>query len=250
MGRRARLRAQTTAEIKAIARKHLAEGGPDALSLRAIAREMGMSGSAIYSYFETRDALITTLINDIYTSLLDQVEAARDAVPPDDIAGRILAWGQALRAWSLANPEGFRLIYGDPVAGYKAPDNGPAPDAAKRACLGLTELVATAWPRAKATQSRTDHQWSDFSPGLVSIAREAFPDLPPAALALALRVWGRMHGLISLEIYGHLRSQTGDPAKLYHAEMLDLIRSLELEPERAHTPTATEERRSQPNRSD
>ncbi|MEV6866172.1 TetR/AcrR family transcriptional regulator [Streptosporangium subroseum] len=229
LGRRARLRAQTTAEIKAIALRHLAEGGPEAVSLRAIARDMGMSGSAIYSYFETRDALITTLINDIYTSLLDQVEAARDAVPPDDIAGRILAWGQALRAWSLANPEGFRLIYGDPVAGYHAPDNGPAPEAAKRACLGLTELVAAAWPYAKTMQSRTDHQWSDFSPALVSIVREEFPDLPPAAVALALRVWGRMHGLISLEVYGHLRLQIGDPAKLHHAEMLDLIASLRLD---------------------
>ncbi|WP_329080225.1 MULTISPECIES: TetR/AcrR family transcriptional regulator [unclassified Streptosporangium] len=229
LGRRARLRVQTTAEIKAIALRHLTEGGPDAVSLRAIARDMGMSGSAIYSYFETRDALITTLINDIYTSLLDQVEAARDAVPPDDIAGRILAWGQSLRTWSLANPEGFRLIYGDPVAGYHAPDNGPAPEAAKRACLGLTELVAASWPYAKTTQSRTDHQWSDFSPALVSIVREEFPDLPPAALALALRVWGRMHGLISLEVYGHLRLQTGDPAKLHHAEMLDLIASLHLD---------------------
>ncbi|WP_242454627.1 TetR/AcrR family transcriptional regulator [Bailinhaonella thermotolerans] len=236
VGRRARLRAQTTAEIKAIALKHLSEGGPDALSLRAIGREMGMSGSAIYSYFETRDALITTLINDIYTSLLDQVETARDAVAPDDIAGRILAWGQAVRLWALANPEGFRLIYGDPVAGYHAPAGGPAPEAAKRACLGLTELAAAAWPYAKATQASTDHQWSDFSPGLADTIREHFPDLPPAAVALALRMWGRMHGLISLEVYGHLGTQTGDPAKLYHAELLDLIRSLGLGVEHARQP--------------
>ncbi|MCO6005180.1 TetR/AcrR family transcriptional regulator [Actinoallomurus purpureus] len=229
-GRRARLRAQTIAEIKAIALKLMTDGGADAISLRAIAREMAMSGSAIYSYFETRDALITTLINDVYTSLVDQVEAARDACPPDDAAGRILAWGQAVREWALANPEGFRLIYGDPVAGYQAPETGPAPEAAKRACLGLAGLVAAAWPHAENLQSTGDHQWSDFAPTLVATVREAFPDLPPAALALALRVWGRMHGLIALEIYGHLGPQTREPAKLYHAEMLDLAKSLGLKP--------------------
>ncbi|MEW9529653.1 TetR/AcrR family transcriptional regulator [Microbispora sp. NPDC049125] len=227
-GRRARLRAQTTAEIKNVALKLMADGGADAISLRAIAREMGMSGSAIYSYFETRDALITTLINDVYTSLMDQVETARDACRPDDAANRILAWGQAVREWALANPQGFRLIYGDPVAGYQAPESGPAPEAAKRACLGLTGLVAAAWSHAQSLQAGSDHQWSDFAPTLVATVRDAFPDLPAAALALALRVWGRMQGLIVLEIYGHLGPQTREPAKLYHAEMIDLIRSLGL----------------------
>lgn len=228
--RRARLRAQTTDEIKATALRLMAAGGPDAISLRAIAREMGMSGSAIYSYFETRDDLVTTLIADLYTSLMDQVEAASDTIPSDDVAGRVLTWGQAVRAWSLANPEGFRLIYGDPVSGYHPPESGPAPDAAKRACLGLTGLVAAAWPHVKDHQERTEHDWSDFSPSLVATVREQFPDLPPAALALAMLVWGRMHGLLSLEIYGHLRTLTSDPDKLYHAELLDLIRSLGLAP--------------------
>ncbi|WP_272473609.1 TetR/AcrR family transcriptional regulator [Baekduia alba] len=226
VGRRARLRAQTTAEIKAIALQLMAQGGPDAISLRAIAREMGMSGSAIYSYFATRDDLVTTLIADLYTSLVDQVEAARDAVGAEDVAGRIIAWGTAMRAWSLANPEGFRLIYGDPVRGYQPPASGPAPDAAKRACVGLVEIVASAWPFAKDLQPNDDHQWSDFSPGLATTVRERFPALPPAAVALALRVWGRTQGLLSLEIYGHLGLHTSKPGAVYHDEMLDLVRSL------------------------
>lgn len=229
-GRRARLRAQTTAEIKAIALRHIAEGGPDAISLRAIAREMEMSGSAIYSYFATRDDLITTLINDLYSALLDQVEAARDKVPSDDIAGRILAWAHALRAWSLANPEGFRLIYGDPVSGYRIPEHGSAPEAAKRACLDLTGLIAAAWPHAAATQPNNDYHWSDFAPNLATVVQEQFPELPPAAVALALRVWGRVHGLIALEVYGHLRAQTSNPAKLFGDEANDVITSLGLTP--------------------
>ncbi|MEU8364944.1 TetR/AcrR family transcriptional regulator [Nonomuraea sp. NPDC048882] len=227
LGRRARLRAQTTADIKATALRHMAEGGPDAISLRAIARDLEMSGSAVYSYFDTRDALITELINDVYTALVDHVEAARDALPADDVAGRILAWATALREWSLANPQGFRLIYGDPVPGYQPPAGGPAPEPSKQACLGLTALAAAAWPYAKAVQD-DNCTWEAFAPELVGTVREAFPDLPPAALALALRLWGRMHGLVALEVYGHLGPQARQPGDLYRAEMSDLIRSLAL----------------------
>ncbi|GAA2624286.1 TetR/AcrR family transcriptional regulator [Actinomadura fulvescens] len=231
ISRRARLRAETSAEIKTIALKLMAAGGPDAISLRAIAREMGMTAGAIYSYYATRDDLITTLIGDVYGELVDAVEAARDAVPESDPGGRVLAWAEAVRTWALANPEGFRLIYGDPVPGYQAPEGGPAREAAHRACTGLTGLVAAAWPQAESRQSGT-YEWSDFEPGLVEATRERFPDLPAAAVALALRVWGRMHGLIALEIYGHLRPLAHPTASIFRDEMLDLTRSLGLAPPR------------------
>lgn len=227
--RRARLRAQTSDEIKAIALKLLAEGGPDAISLRAIAREMGMTAGAIYSYFATRDDLVTTLIGDVYGAVVDAAEAARDAVPESDPGGRILAWAQAMREWAAANPEGFRLIYGDPVPGYQAPGDGPGKAAELRACTGLVGLVAAAWPAAAALQADgRRYAWNDFDPGLVGHVREDFPGLPPEALALTLRVWGRMHGLMALEIYGHLRPLVHDPAAVYRDEMRDLIASLGL----------------------
>ncbi|AFU00535.1 TetR/AcrR family transcriptional regulator [Nocardia brasiliensis] len=226
--RRERLRAQASDEIKAIALRLLAEGGPDAVSLRAIAREMGMTAGAIYGYYATRDDLISTLISDVYTALVDRVEAARDAVPAADPAGRIVAWGETVRDWAVAHAAEFRLIYGDPVAGYQPPPGGPATAAELRACTGLVGLAAAAWPRAAARQTAGDEDWSDFDAGLVTHVRNDFPDLPPAALSLALRMWGRMHGLIALEVYGHLVPQSQDPAKLYHAEMLDLVRSLGL----------------------
>jgi AcrR family transcriptional regulator len=227
--RRDRLRAQTSAEIKAVALTLMADGGPDAIALRAIAREMGMTAGAIYSYFATRDDLITALIGDVYAAAVQVAESARDAVPADDPGGRIMAWALAIRAWALANPAGFRLIYGDPVPGYRPPDDGPAKDAELRACTGLVGLVAAAWPAAHRLQP-TDRQyaWTDFDPGLAGHVQQDFPALPPAALALTLRVWGRMHGLMSLEIYGHLRALTRDPASVYRDEMRDLIASLGL----------------------
>ncbi|MFI1333340.1 TetR/AcrR family transcriptional regulator [Streptomyces sp. NPDC020845] len=227
-GRRERLRAETTAEIKKVALGLMSSGGPDAITLRAIAREMGMTANAIYGYFATRDDLVTTLISDVYTSLADAVDAARDACPADDPAGRIAAWANAFRDWALTNPEGFRLIYGDPVPGYQAPETSAAPEAEHRVCAGLTGLAAGAWPHAKELYPEAEFEWSDFDPKLAAEVREEFPGLPPAAVAIALRIWGHLHGLVSLEIYGHMRVQTPRPDKIYRAELAQLIRGLGL----------------------
>lgn len=229
LGRRARLRAETTAEIKAVALRQMALEGPDAISLRAIARDMGMTAGAIYSYFETRDALVTALIADVYTSVADAMEAAQDAAPPDP-ASRLLAHGRAYRDWAVANPEEFKLIYGDPVPGYQPPDGGAASEAELHACAVLAGLIAAAWPRASALQSAGGHRWSDFSPGFAAMIRELHPELPPAAVALSLRVWGRMHGMVSLEVYGHLHGQVENTVKLFEADLHDLVRSLGLTP--------------------
>ncbi|MCA6092009.1 TetR/AcrR family transcriptional regulator [Streptomyces sp. SCA3-4] len=228
--RRERLRAETAREIKTIALKLMGEGGPDAISLRAIAREMGMTAGAIYGYYATRDDLITTLIGEVYTDLVDTVEAARDARPADDAAGRVLAWAEALRTWALANPQGFRLVYGDPVPGYRPPEGGPGAAARGRACAGLTALIADAWPRARDAHGHASYQWSDFGEELGAHVRAEHPELPPEAVALALRTWGRMHGLLALELYGHLSPVALTPEVLYRDEMRDLVRSLGLVP--------------------
>ncbi|MCB5168264.1 TetR/AcrR family transcriptional regulator [Streptomyces bambusae] len=226
--RRARLRAEATSEIKAIALRHMAAGGPASISLRAIAREMGMTAGAIYSYFGSRDDLITALTADVYDSLADVLEASHRTAPDDAPHERVLAHARAYRTWAIAHPDEFRLIYGDPVPGYEAPEDGPAQEAEHRLCAALLGLVAAAWPQAAAAREQGGYEWTDFQPGLVAMARSTFPDLPPAAVALCLRVWSRMHGLLALEVYGHLRHQVHDPEKLYEADMLDLIRSLGL----------------------
>ncbi|MGA5821775.1 TetR/AcrR family transcriptional regulator [Kitasatospora sp. NPDC094028] len=225
-GRRERLRAETTAEIKRTAMELMRSGGPDAITLRAIAREMGMTANAIYGYFATRDDLVTTLIADVYTALADAVDTAWATSAPDTPAHRIQAWAHAFRGWALADPEGFRLIYGDPVPGYRPPDGGAAPDAARRVCVGIAALANAAWGGAEPTHGAGDFDWDDFDPGLLDKVRPAFPALPPAGVALALRIWGHLHGLVALEVYGHLRAQTLSPDKLFRAELTQLIRSL------------------------
>ncbi|MFJ7244078.1 TetR/AcrR family transcriptional regulator [Kitasatospora sp. NPDC098652] len=227
-GRRERLRAETTAEIKLTALDLMRSGGPDAITLRAIAREMGMTANAIYGYFATRDDLVTALIADVYTALADAVDTAWADSARRAPAERITAWAHAFRDWALTNPEGFRLIYGDPVPGYQAPAGGPAPDAARRVCVGIAALADAARAGTEPAPDDSGFTWDDFDPGLLHKVRPAFPDLPPAGVALALRIWAHLHGLITLEVYGHLRAQTFAPDKLFRSELDQLVRSLNL----------------------
>ncbi|MFE2938586.1 TetR/AcrR family transcriptional regulator [Streptomyces sp. NPDC059255] len=226
--RRERLRIETTAEIKSTALRLLASGGPGAITLRAIAREMGMTPNAIYGYFATRDDLVTTLINDVYTSLADTVDAAIAPIPAGEPSRRIRAWGHAYRTWVFSNTEGFRLIYGDAVPGYVPPPDGAAPEAELRFCGSLTELAVAAWPHAQYLYTDSGFDWSDFDPALVDWLRPHLPGLPPAALALALRIWGQLHGLVSLEIHGHLSNGAKTMDKLFQEELVQLVRSLGL----------------------
>ncbi|WP_067574504.1 TetR/AcrR family transcriptional regulator [Nocardia acidivorans] len=228
--RREKRRVETTAEIKEVALRLMAEGGPGAIALRSIAREMGMTANAVYSYFPTRDDLVTALIQDVSTELADVLEQAREAHPETAASARISAWAYAFRDWALTNPQGFRLIYGDPVPGYQPPDGGPAPEAVRRMCVGLIGLAASAWPQTRKAQGDSEFDWPDFDPHLIRVVDEQFPDLPPAAVAIALRIWGHLHGLVSLEILGILRTQTTNPDKLYRNETAHLIRSLGLTP--------------------
>src|SRR5689334_17760881 len=126
-GIRARVRAEMTEEIKVIARRHLASDGAN-LSLRAVARDLGVVSSALYRYFASRDDLLTALIIDAYNALGDVVEAASASRPRADIEGRWLTIAHGIREWALQQPHEYALIYGSPVPGYQAPQDtvGPA----------------------------------------------------------------------------------------------------------------------------
>ncbi len=141
--RRARQRAAAIGEIKALARRQLAEQGPGALSLRAIAREMGTASSALYRYFPSQGDLVTALCVEAYDSLAGALTAARDARPPGDHAGRWAAVCRAYRRWSLENPSDFALIFGTPLPGYHAPEEVTA------AAAGRSLGVAPAAPRSR-----------------------------------------------------------------------------------------------------
>ncbi|MGH3427517.1 MAG: TetR/AcrR family transcriptional regulator [Terriglobales bacterium] len=232
--RRDTSRVETVKKIKAIALRMITDGGTDAVSLRAIARAMGVTTATIYDYYSSKEVLLSALVDDVYASLVATLEAARDTEPHDDVAGRILSWADAFREWAIKNPHSFRLIYGDSARRHQQGPSCAAATAERRICADLTDLATAAWSRAEKSQSIEIHNWSDFDPGLADDIKAAHPDTPAAVAAVALRMWGRMHGLVALEVSGNLRAQTAKPAKLYRVEMLDLITSLGLRP--GHNP--------------
>ncbi|MFD3675313.1 TetR/AcrR family transcriptional regulator [Streptomyces sp. NPDC058613] len=221
--RRARLRQQTIAEIKVAALKGLAESGPSGITLRGIARELGMTAAALYGYFDTRDQLIATLAADAYNELADAHEAALAALPADQPARRVRAVCDAFRTWSIGNPAAFRLIYGDGLPGFTPPEE--VSKAARRGCMTVLDVVGGAWDHVPAENREDKTGWEDFQASLAEPARAQFPHLPPQALSLSLRIWGRMYGPVALEVFGYLAGQVNDPAELYRREV-DAIISL------------------------
>ncbi|MEW2526746.1 TetR/AcrR family transcriptional regulator, partial [Streptomyces sp. NPDC047071] len=137
--RRERHRAQTTAEIKATALKHLVEGGSEAVALRGIARDMGMAPGTFYSYFDTREALLAALAADAYRALAAHLRTARDGAR--EPADRALAHGLAYRAWALAHPQEFRLLFSGRSPHARTQDST---EAEYELCLGIVEIAATA----------------------------------------------------------------------------------------------------------
>ncbi|HDH03782.1 MAG TPA: TetR/AcrR family transcriptional regulator, partial [Actinobacteria bacterium] len=143
MTRRERLREELVAEIKNAARTRLNEAGAAELSLRGIARDVGMSPASLYTYFDGLDDVITALIVDSFD---DQAAAIRVAAAgARSVQTRLRRATVAYRDWAHKHPEEFRLLYESPIAGYQAPEDGPTVDAAIRVMTPFMELLHEAW---------------------------------------------------------------------------------------------------------
>ncbi|MFJ9099319.1 TetR/AcrR family transcriptional regulator [Streptomyces sp. NPDC102405] len=207
---RERYRAQVRTEIKDRAWEQIATAGASALSLNAIAKQLGMSGPALYRYYAGRDELITELVRDAYRSLADTFRAASRS------GADVTALAHALRAWALEDPQRYFLIYGTPVPGYHAPDDITAIASEIMATIldAFTALPSNG-PATPFDAHLDDHRdWADGHPA------------PAATLHRALTFWTRLHGTLSLELAGHFSGMGFDPALLYAAE-LDALTGLD-----------------------
>ncbi len=220
-GRRARARERTWRELRAAALQEVREVGPAGLALRSVARRLGMSPAGLYRYVDSRDGLLTALIADSYEDLADHLEVALgtavDALPPRErpdpsvaviageaagVAARVVAVGLAYREWSVSHPNEFGLLFGDPIPGYAAPAGGPTVDAMQR--MGL----ALARPFLEAVAVGALHLDAVLRTPEVLGPPEAFDPMLPEGVDRALGpflllAWGRLHGQVSLEVFGH-----------------------------------------------
>ncbi|WP_103380892.1 TetR/AcrR family transcriptional regulator [Pseudonocardia dioxanivorans] len=220
---RARVRAQLTAEIADVARAHLATDGAAALSLRAVARELGMASSAVYRYFPSRDDLLTTLIVDAYDALGAAAERAEAAVPREDLRGRLHAACDAARDWALAHPHEYSLLYGSPVPGYAAPETtiGPAARVGTLVVAIITDGLASGvlTPLPGVADMLEPRVLADL--GLTD---------DPVRAALTVTAWSGLFGAIGWELHGHTHNIVRDHAAWFrsvvdtHADALGLPR--------------------------
>jgi len=215
---RERVRAELTSEITDAARRQLAEVGAAALSLRAVAREVGMVSSAVYRYFPSRDDLLTRLIIDGYDDLGAAAEEADDpAAAPRD---RWLAVCRAVRGWAKAHPHEYALLYGSPVPGYEAPkDTVPA---ASRVGVVLGRILGDA-ARSGALPDATGERdpWL-ISDDAVAVLGGEHPSLDETVRARALLAWSSLYGTISFELFGHFVGSVEDGDRFFDRAMGDL----------------------------
>lgn len=210
--RRERVRAATIEEIKATALRLMHEQGSTDLRFSDIAREMGMTAPALYRYFTDRDELLSALVADAYNDLADAVEAARERVPVDDPTGRWYAVSQAFRTWANSEPQQFALIFGAPVPGFVAPEEGPVAEACTRAITGLKAFFVEAREQGKlgpplirdVDESLSAH-FKEKKEGM-----HGDDDLPPENFQALLHCWAHLYGFTSLEAYGRLHFLTDE----------------------------------------
>lgn len=200
-GTRAAHRSDSIAEIKRLARTQMAEHGPAQLSLRAVARDLGVVSSAVYRYFSSRDDLLTALLVDSYDALGAFVEDAERGVRRSDFTGRWRAIANSMRRWALDHPADYALLFGTPVPGYAAPQDTIGP--ASRYTTVMLRLLAdinAAGVRHRARLPRVLRDDLARLPALTGLQIEE------SSLVAGMAMWAAVHGAINLELFGHLHN--------------------------------------------
>jgi AcrR family transcriptional regulator len=257
-GRRDRTRAATAAAITQSARRALVEQGADGLSLRAVARDVGLTAPALYRYFPSRDDLLGQLIADLYDEVSDELERNRDAVPANDTSGRLLAVSRGFRAWALAHRREFSLLFGSPIAGLPQPPGstagstggtagGPAADdgtarpgwavgagpgdgPARQAGQRFGAIFAVLFASVYLAQRFPVPADGDIEPALRAQLRswlDAFPiPLPLGVMQVFLSCWIRLYSSVCLEVFGHLNFALADAGRMFESELRALAHLL------------------------
>ena len=206
--------------IKETAWKQVAETGASSMSLRAIARELGITAPAIYNYFPRRDDLVTALIVDAFTSLGESQKEAIQGLPTNDLPAHLSTLGLAYREWAITYPQRYQLIFGTPIPGYEAPAEITVP-AAAGSLVPLIETLQAIYLAGRLRVERSAAMTLELKVMLENWGRftgETNADV----LYTALVIWSRVHGLVILEIGHQMPSFITDPGEIYRLEMLTM----------------------------
>ena len=224
--RREERRAQTVREIKELAMEQISAGGPDALSLSGIVREMSMSPAALYRYFSNRDALLADLVVDAYNELADSLGAIGRG--EGSAAEHLTAVLRGSRDWALAHPNAYRLIFQTSIgSGQDFAVERTVPAASRSMAVLVGALAATTMSNGAEKVTSQSTESSNISGAIRDWAeRTGLTDFSVDVLTLAFLSWTRLHGIISLELGGHLSATGIDPAVLFEAEIAGISRQV------------------------
>jgi AcrR family transcriptional regulator len=228
---RAKARAQTLEEITRIGREHLASEGAAALSVRAVARDLGVVSSAIYRYVRSRDDLLTLLVVDGYDELGDAVDKERAEIPAGDHRERFLTVGRTVRAWAVREPATYALLFGSPVPGYHAPaeqTTGPG----TRVIGALVGIYAAAHEAgAMAPVSPAPPVSKRLAADFDVVRAETGADIPDDLVVRGVLAWAALFGCVSFELFGQYGPDTfTDPGDLFERQLGVLADTLGLAP--------------------
>jgi AcrR family transcriptional regulator len=212
------MHAWTREEVKRAALGQLAEHGVEGLSLNAIAKQLGMTGPALYRYVGSRDELVANLVVDAWEDLSTALERAAEGKERAGGAARLRAIGLAYRAWAIEQPHRYRLATATPLgSGELAPER--VIPAAGRGMNVILRAIAD----LPAKQRPTGVRPPKLKAQLELWGRRADQSYPPAVLLHGVVLWSRLHGLLMLELDGHLRSMGLGGDLLYEAELDALV---------------------------
>jgi AcrR family transcriptional regulator len=213
-----------------VARQQMATHGTAGLGLRAIARELDVTAPALYRYFPTHDDLITALVIEGFTGLAEAVEAARDANAHLPVREQLREVLLAYRQWAVEHPVDFQLIYGSPIPGYHAPAEITVPIVVRgfTVIVGLIEALRQS---GQITRETVYHHIPEPTGGYLRerLERDSYP-VSEVALYMGIVGWGQLHGLIMLELFGHLGPVVGDLNAYYASQVESLLVSMGSDP--------------------
>ncbi|MFF5171216.1 TetR/AcrR family transcriptional regulator [Micromonospora sp. NPDC000089] len=223
--RRERLRTATVSEIKDGARRLLVTGGVEAVSLRAIARDMGMTAPAIYRYFPSLEALVFDLAGDLYDELRQRIEAARDAAGPEPTE-QLRQMCRAMRRWAVEHPAEFTLIFGNPVPGvtdFTDQCVDPEHPGARFGAVFLVPFVALTRRAALPPPPPDLHELRQRLGTHLGPLAASHGELPIEVAYAFLSAWTRLYGLVAMEVFGHLSWAVDEPEALFETELAALL---------------------------
>lgn len=226
--RRDRLRAATTREITHTARRILVEEGPDSVTLRAIAREMGMTAPALYRYFGSHHELLRHLVGDVFTELADDIHAGIKRVPVSDMSGKFMAAAREFRRWALAHEREYALIFGSPLPGMNVDEDDFAAECGRRFGWTFLTLFLELWQKSPFPILDDAEIASGLREQLRRYREGLGVSLPLGTLLAFLNCWVRLQGSVSLEAFGHLEFALEDPEPLFELMLSEVAPQLGL----------------------